>query len=316
MPNSDQNLGSTIHPAANFDARKDAERIKAATKGHEFIEIICHRSNIQRMEIAKMYKTLFGEEMIERLKNKTSGNLEKLLVALVTPLPEFYAKELHDAMAGAGTTESTLIEILASLDNRGIKTVSQSYKKLYGKTLEHDITNETSGHFKKLLVSLAQGNREENSTVTSRAAEEDAEKLLEAGVNKWGTDEEVFNALLVSKSYEYLERVFVFYSSKAGQTVQEAIMKEFSGHIKDGLLAIVQCVQGKTSYLATKLHKSMKGFGTDDKTLIRIIVARSEIDLAFIRSDFHTLFDDTLENFIQGDTSGDYRTALLILTDN
>uniref|UniRef100_A0A0A9VZC1 Annexin-B9 n=1 Tax=Lygus hesperus TaxID=30085 RepID=A0A0A9VZC1_LYGHE len=303
----------TVYPAHNFDAKKDAENIHGAKKGQDYIDILCHRSNIQRLEIAKAYKTFYGEDMIGRLKNKTSGNFEKLLVALSTPLPSFYAKELHDAMAGAGTTESTLIEILATLSNFGIKAVKQSYKDLYGKSLEHDITNDTSGHFRKLLVSLAQGNRDENTHVTTDAAEEDARQLLEAGVERWGTDESVFNSILVSRSYKHLEQVFLHYASLAEHTVEEAIHKEFSGDIKDGLLAIVKCVRNKSDYFAERLHKSMKGLGTDDKTLIRIVVARSEIDLGSIRSAFKARFDDTLGNWIHDDTSGDYRDGLLTI---
>ncbi|VDP37391.1 unnamed protein product [Soboliphyme baturini] len=43
----------------------------------------------------------------------------------------------------------------------------------------------------------------------------------------------------------------------------------------------------------------MKGIGTDDRTLIRIIVSRSEVDLALIRDEFFKMYGKSLESFIK-----------------
>ena len=39
----------------------------------------------------------------------------------------------------------------------------------------------------------------------------------------------------------------------------------------------VRCVHSRSMYFAEKLYKSMKGAGTDDTTLIRIVVSRCEV---------------------------------------
>ena len=43
------------------------------------------------------------------------------------------------------------------------------------------------------------------------------------------------------------------------------------------VLNTARCVHSRPMYFAEKLYKSMKGIGTDDTTLIRIIVSRSEV---------------------------------------
>ena len=52
---------------------------------------------------------------------------------------------------------------------------------VYGKTLESDLKGDTSGHFKRLVVSLTQANRDENQGIDHQQAAQDAEALYEAG---------------------------------------------------------------------------------------------------------------------------------------
>lgn len=44
--------------------------------------------------------------------------------------------------------------------------------------MEEDIASDTSGHFRRLLVALLQGNRSENTKVDMQKAREDAQVML------------------------------------------------------------------------------------------------------------------------------------------
>ena len=46
------------------------------------------------------------------------------------------------------------------------------------------------------------------------------------------------------------------------------------------LFLLVECVQNRPRYFAKRLMKSMKGLGTDEETLIRIVASRSEVTLS------------------------------------
>jgi len=88
---------------------------------------------------------------------------------------------------------------------------------------------------------------------------------------------------------------------------------EMSGELLNGLLAIVKTVHNRPRYFSERLHLAMKGLGTDDEALIRIIVSRCEIDLANIKYEYEKDHGKTLLSVVKGETSGDYRRALLTL---
>ncbi|GBP07517.1 Annexin B9 [Eumeta japonica] len=158
-----------------------------------------------------------------------------------------------------GTDEEAIIEILCTQSNFGIKTIAQFYEQSFNKSLESDLKGDTSGHFKRLCVSLVQGNRDENQMKQPLLL---IPLLYEAGEGQWGTDESVFNSILVTRSYQQLRQIFLEYENLAGHDIEKAIKREFSGAIEKGFLAIVKCCKSKVDYFAERLYDSMHGLGT------------------------------------------------------
>jgi len=66
-------------------------------------------------------------------------------------------------------------------------------------------------------------------------------------------------------------------------------------------------------YYSFRFEKAMKGLGTNDDSLIRLCVLRSEIDLKSIAKDYEECFNQSLCSKIKKDASGDYLSALLAL---
>ncbi|KAB0794612.1 hypothetical protein PPYR_11451 [Photinus pyralis] len=306
----------TVYPAEEFEPVEDAKALKQAFKGFgcdedTVNEIITKRSNEQRQEIAKQFKTLFGKDLIKELKSELRGNFEDVIVALMIPPVEYYAKQLHKAISGIGTNEKAIIEILGVHRNQEILAIGEAYQSMYGNTLESDLKGDTSGSLKRLLVSLVTAHRDESGIVDHDEAYKDAQTLLRAGELFAGTDESTFNQILCQRNRDQLNKVFDKYEEITGHDFETAIENEFSGTVKEVLLALVKCIRSEVDYLAERLHGSMVGIGTDDTTLIRIVATRSEIDLEDIKEAFCNKYGKTLAEFIQDDTSGDYKKCLL-----
>nr|XP_005988281.1 PREDICTED: annexin A4 [Latimeria chalumnae] len=305
----------TIKDFPGFKASDDVQKLKAAMRGagtdeNAIAEILANRSNSQRQKIKLEYKSSVGKDLIDDLKSELSGNFKKVIVGLMMTAPEYDAYELREAMKGAATDEGCLIEILASHSNQEIRTIVATYKKNYDKSLEDDIVSDTSYMFQRVLVSLATANRDEGTTVNEELAKQDAQLLFSAGSKSYGTSEQKFNTCLCTNCGL---TVFEEYKKVSNKDLEASIKSEMSGNLEDALLAIVKCTKNKPAYFAERLYKSMKGLGTTDSILIRVMVSRCEVDMLDIRSEFKKNYGKSLHSFIKGDTSGDYRNVLLKL---
>uniref|UniRef100_A0A8D0CJA9 Annexin n=1 Tax=Scleropages formosus TaxID=113540 RepID=A0A8D0CJA9_SCLFO len=313
------NIGyGTVKDFEGFDASSDAQTLYNAMKGigsdkETILDLITSRSNAQRQEIVAAYKSLFGKDLIGDLKYELTGKFERLIVCLMRPPAYHDAKEIKDAIKGLGTNEKCLIEILVSRNNQQIHALRDAYKDAYGRDIEADIVSDTSGHFKKMLVVLLQGTRDESGVVHADLVEEDAKELYAAGEEQWGTDEATFIMILGNRSVTHLQMVFDEYEKIAEKSLEDSIKSELSGDFERLMLAVVQCIRSVPMFFAKRLYKAMKGLGTADNTLIRIMISRSEIDMLDIRECFCLLYEKSLYNMIKDDTSGEYKRTLLRL---
>lgn len=188
---------------------------------------------------------------------------------------------------------------------------------------------------------MSAGGRDESNQIDPIRANQDARKLYRAGEQRLGTGEEFcttfliivideaqFSAIIAAQNFSQLRLVFDEYQKITGRSIEQAINNEFSGDIRDGLLAIIKAIRNRPAYFAELLHASMSGLGTRDTDLVRIIgthfsfprvdiiivlVTRSEVDLADIRNEYHRIYGKSLEQAIAGDCSGSYKAGLIAL---
>ncbi|XP_060631830.2 annexin A13 [Anolis sagrei] len=301
-----------------FNAEQDAKKLHKACKGlgtneQVIIEILSYRSSDQRQQIKQKYKALYHKELEEVLKGDLSGNFEKAALALLDQPWEYDAKQLRKAMKGVGTDEALLIEILCTRTNQQIIAIKGAYHKIFDRDLESDVKSETSGSLRKILLSVLKANRDQGVEINETLAQNDAKDLYEAGEGRWGTDELAFNDVLATRNYRQLRATFEAYKNLTGKDIDDAIKSETSGDLKKAYLTIVSCARDCQGYFAGCLYNSMKGLGTDEETLIRILVIRSEIDLQSIKEKFQQMYNKSLAETIESDTSGDFKKLLITL---
>ncbi|CAJ0572176.1 unnamed protein product, partial [Mesorhabditis spiculigera] len=251
-------------------------------------------SNRQRQQLRELYFHTYDIEVDKALDKKFSGDLGTLLQALVdTPL-EYDLKQLKKSMKGLGTDENALTEII-------VTRTPQQMKKSGG---------DTSGDFKKLLIAIVNGSKDQSSVVDRELAHQDAIRLV-ADDGKLKTPANAFLQCCETQNLYQLRELFERLTDLLKKPVEQAVDKEFSGDNKIGLLAVVRATQNKQRYFAMQIQNAVKGFGVKDNDLIRVLVSRSEVDLKHIREEYFKLYGKKLEDVIQAETKGAYREGLL-----
>ncbi|XP_013392205.1 uncharacterized protein LOC106160214 [Lingula anatina] len=272
----------TLKPYEGFNVQQDCEVLRKAMKGlgtdeKAIIQVMGYRTSTQRQDIVRQFKTMFGKDLISEFKGELSGNFYKAIHALCLAPADYDAYELQRAVKGLGTDDDCLIEIICTRTNAQIAAIKEAYKRLFNKELEKAIMDDTSGHFKRLLVSLLQGNRDESSTFDRTQAQQDAQLKVYSLI---------YESLYFNKNYDNIS----YFST-------------------------VKSIKNKPAMFALKLHKAMKGLGTDDDALVRIVVTRCEVDMVQIKEAFMAMYNQTLGKWIADDISGDYRQLILALVN-
>ncbi|XP_065213023.1 annexin B10-like isoform X2 [Planococcus citri] len=302
----------------NFNVAEWGTTLREAMKGlgtdeDKIIEVLTSCSGSQRQELVQFFAQELGRNLEDDLRSELGGKFESLIVGLITPPAQYLARQLNKAMDGLGTNSNVLIEVISTRTNEEMKDVVEAYESMYNRPLAEHLCSETSGDFRKFLTLIVTGVRNPPGNIDESSAQALAEELYNAGEGTAGTKEEVFNRILSHESYDQLALIFEKYKSVSGHTIEQALNSEVSGDLKEAMLAVVECVQSPPEYFAKQLKKAVEGAGTDDSSLIRIIVSRCDIDLENIKQEYERIYDITLESSIKSETSGDYKKALLAL---
>ncbi|XP_076894339.1 annexin D5-like [Bidens hawaiensis] len=305
-------------PPSPVSPRDDAIQLYKAFKGfgcdnEAVIGILAHRDATQRAYIRQEYKTMYSEDLLKRLASELSGKLETAVLLWMHDIAEKDATILREALYTGFINLGAVTEVICSRTSSQLQILKQVYHSTFGTYLEYDLELQALGDHQKILLACLSKPRSEGMEVDMEMAAKDAKALFKAGEKKLGTDEKVFVQIFSERSRANLIAINTCYLDMYGGSLKKAIKKETSGLFQRALLTILQCAENPEKYFAKVLYKSMKGLGTDDTTLIRVIVTRTEIDMQYIKAEYHKKYKKSLNDAVHSDTSGHYRSFLLSL---
>ena len=307
----------------NFNPVEDARQIQLILSGKEkndekLIKLVTSRTNEERLKIKDEYNSTFNSDLIKDLKKAYSFHFEDVLVGLFYSPVDYDCYHIRKAVKGMGTDESALIEILSTRDGAHIEKMKLRYPEMFpGRDMVKDIKSDTSGSFWKVLSALLETKREddENITLNKEKCTEDAKKLYQAGQKK-ENHVEIFTEIFTQRTKNELIEIGKIYHQIGKSSILIDVQNLFSGDTKNALEGVIYGILSPPEYFAKILYGSMKGLGTRDTTLIRVLISRDEIDMPQIKQYFKHLFKKDLIDMIKGDTSGNYQKILVELASH
>jgi annexin A7/11 len=297
---------------------KDAEALyeamdKLNTDEEAIIKIIANRTNAHRLQIVTEYKNKYDKNLIDDLKSNLSGDFETASVALFLSPIDYDVLQLNKSMSGVNTDEDSLIEIICSRPQTTLQEIKEKYKETHSIELEEEVTKATSGDLQRLLLTILKCERSTNTTSNHEESSKKAKELIEVGESNWCKENSVFEQLLLTGSKEEIMLCAKYYHKKTQKTILKAVEENFEGDVKTLFTSIIYATLNPSEFYARKVHKAIEGFGTDDNTLIRILVTRDEVDMPKIKQYYKKMFEKDMIEDIKSDCSGDYEKLLVEL---
>lgn len=144
------------------DIKADVETLYRAGEGRvgtdeiAIISLLCNRPDTHLRQVFAQYQQKYGHSIEKAIRNEFSGDIRKALVNLVKSIinrDEYIAEQFENSMKGMGTKDNKLIRLTVRYrDPEIIRPIKEAYKTMYGKSLKKRIEGDTSGDYRKLLL--------------------------------------------------------------------------------------------------------------------------------------------------------------------
>lgn len=219
------------------------------------------------------------------------------------------ADALRKAMKGFGTDEAGLIHALSHFEARLIPHLKQIFQQRHSRSLEKDIRDETSSHFRLALLSILRGPLQEDVF------------LLDKALKGIGTNESLLNDVVIARSNADLNAVKHAYCTTYNRTLESAVSSDLSGKTQRLFSMILTATRKEESASAAPdivnlqvmaIYRATEGkLGTEELEVCSILSSHSDGQLRAIALAYCAKFAMPLEKVLDNEFSGHMKVALI-----
>ncbi|MCO5587365.1 hypothetical protein L7F22_041314 [Adiantum nelumboides] len=292
---------SAIKVADDADPNDDCIKLRTAIADigcdkKVFMGVICHRNQHQRSEIRHMYGNKYDEDLVNRLRAKLHGNLKVSVALWMCDPAERDAVIIGNALKGWINKDlAAVVEIIYFRTPAKVQEIRCVYFATFNRSLEQDIGLRTSGDEKRLLLALVREDRPDILEPDVAVAVSDANDLLAAVSRRHAVEKSQIIKIISTRCPMQMKFTLDYYKQTFRHSLQKVIKQELKGCFQELLRVALKCAKNPVNYFAKALYTSMKGLGTDDSTLVRVMVMRAEVDMQEIKMHFKKKYEKSLQ---------------------
>lgn len=287
--------------------------LEGKNKEDTVFSVIQNTNLDRRLQICNYFAETYGKSLYSELKSKLTGHFKGIAIHLFLHPITFVAKMLKKGLKGFSADETVVLEALTSHNQEELRQIEEAFKAETGKDLSKEIEKNFSGVMKKNLINLLNVPRGVNHNPDNQKCEKLANLLIDVGEPNWAGDENIFKEVFIQSSPEELVLIGRYYLKKSGNNMLDVIDQKVSGKNKTLLREVLFNNIIPQELYAEKVYLAIKGLGTNNTLLNRVLISRSEIDMDEINEFYQQKYNVTMKEDIIGDTSGIYQKLCLHL---
>lgn len=188
------------------------------------IRSLADKDPFQIEALKNAFTSEFNRDLIKDIQKETSGDLEYGLVAVARGplLADVYA--LREALAGAGTKEILLNDVLLSRSNADIQAIKGTYQRVFSRSLESDVKGDLSGKTERHFMMVLGATRAEDAApVIPQQVEQEVLEIYKATEGKMGTDELLVCSILSTRNDNQIRAIAHAYQQRYSKSLESVI---------------------------------------------------------------------------------------------
>ncbi|XP_059645724.1 annexin-like protein RJ4 [Cornus florida] len=223
---------------------RDSVLVNVAIKQSDYlaiIEISCIRSPEELLAVKRAYQSRYKHSLEEDLAAHTTGDLRKLLVALMSiyryngdeinaRLASSEADILHKFIEEKAFNDEEIIRIVTTRSKAQVMATLNRYKDEHGTSVTKNLMDDSASQY---LAALRTAIRCINDP------QKYYEKVLRNAINKPGTDEDALTRVIVTTAEKDLKEIKELYYKRNSVSLDHSVTKETSGDYKAFLLTLL-----------------------------------------------------------------------------